>query len=278
MKETVYTFFNQKQLDKLTKTELNLINFASKYPEKFYRCSIKQLSNNTGISLSIISRLAKKLDFDSLKDMQFYVYHNFLNTDLKVSENINYDKLILKQLFLFYKESISQTSHLLNLNEVNEVIQHILSHERIYLYGAGSSHLSASELATNMQKLGINSVAFRDFHSLLLITTQIDIENKFVILFSKSCNTREIKFIVNLFTKYHIKFCLITSNKQSKEKYENVILYSTIEQSKRFVSISSKINQHFIADLIFLILQSKKVKNYDDKLSFNLDILEQWNK
>ncbi|UUM19895.1 MurR/RpiR family transcriptional regulator [Mycoplasma sp. 1578d] len=278
MKDTAYTFFNQKQLDKLTKTELILINFAQKHPEKFYQCSIKQLSNNTGISLSIISKVAKKLDFDSLKDMQFYVYHNFLNTDLKVLENINYKKLILKQLFLFYKESISQTSHLLNLNEINQTIENILSHERIYLYGAGSSYLAASELATNMQKLGINSISFNDFHSLLLITTQIDINNKFVILFSKSCNTREIKFIINLFIKNKIKFCLITSNKQAKEKYENVILYSTIEQSKRFISISSKINQQFIGDLIFLILQHEKVKNYNDKLAFNLDILEQWNK
>ncbi|WP_435128566.1 MurR/RpiR family transcriptional regulator [Mycoplasma sp. 6243] len=272
------TYFSKRQLDELTKTEMNLIEFASLYPDEFYKSSIKQLSNKTDISISVISKLAKKLNFDSLKDMQFFVYHNYLNTDLNSNEKQDYPKFILKQLFLFYKESIFRTSHLINLNDVNNCVHNIIQSDKVYLYGAGSSFLSASELGINLQKIGVNAIAFRDFHSLLLISSQKDIENKFVVLFSKSCDTKEIKFAVDLFMQNNIKFALISANKQAKEKYDNVILYSTLEQNKRFISISSKINQQFIADLIFLLISHLKVKNYDSKYAENIKILNAWNK
>ncbi|TDV24490.1 RpiR family transcriptional regulator [Mycoplasmopsis mustelae] len=278
MNKLLTTFFSKNQLDKLTKTELNLINYASNYPEEFYKCSIKQLANKVDISMSVISKLVKKLNFDSLKDMQFFVYHNFLNTDIKNTENIDYQKIILKQLFLFYRESISKTSHLIDLNQINRAINSILDSERIYLYGAGSSYLSASELGINLAKIGINAIAFRDFHSLLLTSSQKDIKNKLVILFSKSCDTKEIKFAIELFVLYKIKFWLITANKQIKNKLDNVILYSTLEQNRRFVSISSKINQQFIADLLFLFIQRNKVSDFEAKYAENIKVLEFWNK
>ncbi|WP_436358622.1 hypothetical protein ACR34G_03670 [Mycoplasma sp. 480] len=129
-----------------------------------------------------------------------------------------------------------------------------------------------------MQKIGLNALPFKDFHSFLLISAQERKEQVTNILFSKSCDTKEIKHIINLFEEQKIKFYLITANKTMKEKYQNVIIYHTLEQDKRLVSISSKINQQFIADLIFFLLIEHKNHNYDEIYLKNLKILEGWNK
>ncbi|MGZ9432663.1 MurR/RpiR family transcriptional regulator [Mycoplasma sp. 613B] len=271
--------FTSKELEKLTSTEMNLINFALDNPKEFYSFSIKQIALKTFISTSVISKVVKKLGFNSLKDMQFYVFHNYLNSSetlngIKKEKNIE----ILNKLFNYYKESIFQTAHLVDLKEINNLVHDIVNSEKTYLFGAGSSFLSAGELGINLQKIGLNALPFKDFHSFLLISAQERKEQVTNILFSKSCDTKEIKHIINLFEEQKIKFYLITANKTMKEKYQNVIIYHTLEQDKRLVSISSKINQQFIADLIFFLLIEHKNHNYDEIYLKNLKILEGWNK
>ncbi|MGZ9428640.1 MurR/RpiR family transcriptional regulator [Mycoplasma sp. 1012] len=271
--------FTSKELEKLTSTEMNLINFALDNPKEFYSFSIKQIALKTFISTSVISKVVKKLGFNSLKDMQFYVFHNYLNSNetlngIKKEKNIE----ILNKLFNYYKESIFQTAHLVDLKEINDLVHDIVNSEKTYLFGAGSSFLSAGELGINLQKIGLNALPFKDFHSFLLISAQERKEQVTNILFSKSCDTKEIKHIINLFEEQKIKFYLITANKTMKEKYQNVIIYHTLEQDKRLVSISSKINQQFIADLIFFLLIEHKNHNYDEIYLKNLKILEGWNK
>ncbi|MGZ9431573.1 MurR/RpiR family transcriptional regulator [Mycoplasma sp. CB776] len=271
--------FTNKELEKLTSTEKSLINFALENPKEFYSSSIKQIALKTFISISLISKTVKKVGFNSLKDMQFYVFHNYLNSNQTINTNENDQNVkILNKLFNYYRESIFQTAHLVNLEEVNLLVRDIIKSQKIYLFGAGSSFLSASELGINLQKIGLNALPFKDFHSFLLVSGQEKNEKITIILFSKSCDTKEIKHIIKVFQEQKIKFYLITANKTTKEQYENVIIYHTLEQDKRLVSISSKINQQFIADLIFLLLIEHKNQNYDQIYLKNLKILEGWNK
>ncbi|MCU9933488.1 hypothetical protein NWQ33_06565 [Mycoplasmopsis cynos] len=95
-------------------------------PKEFYSYSIKQLSFKINISIGTISKLIKKIGFSSLKDMQFYIFHNYLNSNL-VNHTEDYEKNsdILIKLFNYYKESISQTAYLLSLDEVNALVNDI---------------------------------------------------------------------------------------------------------------------------------------------------------
>ncbi|CCP23993.1 Hypothetical protein MCYN_0261 [Mycoplasmopsis cynos C142] len=58
--------------------------------------------------------------------MQFYIFHNYLNSNL-VNHTEDYEKNsdILIKLFNYYKESISQTAYLLSLGEVNALVNDI---------------------------------------------------------------------------------------------------------------------------------------------------------
>ncbi|WGI36826.1 MurR/RpiR family transcriptional regulator [Mesomycoplasma lagogenitalium] len=270
-------FFNKEIIEKLTNTEKMIVNYAEKNPEKFYNFSIKQLASNVSTSISVISKLTKKLGFKSLKDMQFFIFHNYLNLSKTIKDEKNRTSEILSKLFIQYKESIYQTAHLVDFNKIDLLVLKMIDAEKIFIYGVGSSYLSSYELSINLQKIGINAVSFNDFHSFLLISSQQKDKKTLIILFSKSCQTKEIRFIIDLFEKEKTDFFIITANKMINEKYSNTILYYTIEQSKRFVSISSKINQQFIADILFLLIQSKKINNFDKQYIDNLKILDKWN-
>lgn len=268
-------FFDTKIVENLTKTEKIIVKLAQENPQFFYKSSLKSLANKSQSSISLISNLAKKLGFESFKDMQFYVYYHFLNSnEIKTKENGTKNAKIIQNLYKYYHNSLIQTLELIDLEQISQFALQIVSAKKIFIYGAGSSAIAASELAINLQKLGLNSVNFRDFHNFLLVSVQPE---PLKILFSKSCKTKEVNFALHKFVENNDNFILITANKTTKIAKNRVILYQTLEQKDRFVSISSKINQQFISDVIFFSAANLISDQYHKNYEKNLKILKEWN-
>ncbi|WHF53253.1 MurR/RpiR family transcriptional regulator [Mesomycoplasma ovipneumoniae] len=272
-------FFDEKIVESLTKTEKIIIKLAEENPQFFYQSNLKSLANKTQSSITLISNLAKKLSFSSFKEMQFHVYYLFLNSaqisnKVKNQQKTDKNKLIIEQLYKYYHNSLVQTLELVDLEKIQDFAQKIIESKKIFIYGAGSSSIGASELAINLQKLGLNSVSFRDFHNFLLVSVQ---SQALKILFSKSCKTKEINFVIKKFIENNDNFIVITAKKQIDIPKRNLIFYQTLEQKNRFISISSKINQQFISDVIFFSVANLISEQYEENYKKNLEILKEWN-
>ncbi|MDW2926671.1 MurR/RpiR family transcriptional regulator [Mesomycoplasma ovipneumoniae] len=272
-------FFDEKIVESLTKTEKIIIKLAEENPQFFYQSNLKSLANKTQSSITLISNLAKKLSFSSFKEMQFHVYYLFLNSaqisnKVKNQQKTDKNKLIIEQLYKYYHNSLVQTLELVDLEKIQDFARKIIESKKIFIYGAGSSSIGASELAINLQKLGLNSVSFRDFHNFLLVSVQ---SQALKILFSKSCKTKEINFVIKKFIENNDNFIVITAKKQIDIPKKNLIFYRTLEQKNRFISISSKINQQFISDVIFFSVANLISEQYEENYKKNLEILKEWN-
>ncbi|MGY6172505.1 MurR/RpiR family transcriptional regulator [Candidatus Mycoplasma pogonae] len=274
----MFKLFIDKQLNQLTATERKIIEFIEASPEAFYNNSIKQIAHLNSVSISLVSGLAAKMGFSSLKDLQLYVYHKHLDTHkaLNNDEN-NLHTNLLNYLYHSYSHSISETMRILDSEQLEKIASELYYANRILLYGVGSSHLASRELAINFQKMGKNAIAFADFHGFLLSLASVEDQSTKIILLSKSCATKEIQFAIDLMEKNGIEFILITANKTKKQQHDKVILYETLEQKSRFVSISSKIAQQFTCDYLFKLIQTLDEK-LDNKFKKNLAFLEQWNR
>ncbi|PQP78803.1 hypothetical protein C6B38_03780 [Spiroplasma sp. ChiS] len=66
-------------------------------------------------------------------------------------------------------------------------------------------------MSNNLEKIGINIICNKDFHTQLLTIPSLT-EKDHIILFSKSGRTREILEILKNGIKYKIPITLITSN------------------------------------------------------------------
>ncbi|MDW2906147.1 MurR/RpiR family transcriptional regulator [Mesomycoplasma ovipneumoniae] len=272
-------FFDEKIVESLTKTEKIIVKLAQDNPQFFYQSNLKSLANKTQSSITLISNLAKKLSFSSFKEMQFHVYYLFLNSaqisnKVKNQQKTDKNKLIIEQLYKYYHNSLVQTLELVDLEKIQDFARKIIQSKKIFIYGAGSSSIGASELAINLQKLGLNSVSFRDFHNFLLVSVQ---SQALKILFSKSCKTKEINFVLKKFIENNDNFIVITAKKQIDIPNKNLIFYQTLEQKNRFISISSKINQQFISDVIFFSVANLISEQYEENYKKNLEILKEWN-
>jgi RpiR family carbohydrate utilization transcriptional regulator len=264
---------------KLTATEEYLLNWINDKPDLFIEYKTQEIAKAANCSTSAITRLARKLDYPSLKKMQIKAQEKM--SEIKdnyqiISEN-NLSANIVN-LNTYHSYAIKETLTDIDLDVIQWIVERILISPRIILFGVGSSKRACQELATNLIKIGFNVIFYEDIHIQLLNVPMLT-KDDLVIMFSKNCQTREIRFLIDACYEYEIPSVVFTSNKNflQKEKVTKVLTFVTYEQSQRITAISSKIAQLIISDLIYT-----EVFNHDYQKNISLvehgtNLIAKWN-
>ncbi|UUD37235.1 Uncharacterized HTH-type transcriptional regulator ybbH [Mycoplasmopsis californica] len=259
--------FFVNEVEKLTNTERKALEYINNYPDVFASSSIEECANNSKTSTGVLTRLYKKLDFTSFKDLQFYIKHRLLST-----ENIYVKNEIFEKISKSYIHAINSTNNLIDPDILDYVTKAILSSNNVLVFGTGSSSVAARELSLNLQKINVGSYFDTDYHAVLLwLGNYIFKNNKkpFVILLSKAAKTREFNHLLKVVTDNEVPHLIITANRLIKNKYKYSILHEITERELGFTSLSAKIVQHYICDVIL----GSVIENLPNKNN-----ITQWNK
>ncbi|MGZ9428406.1 MurR/RpiR family transcriptional regulator [Mycoplasma sp. 1012] len=258
-------------------------NFIEKEPFNFIKTNSTDLSKKLDISQSTVSRFATKIGFASFKDLQIYVsqriqYKKDLEIDIKDENNLTLTQVMnnIKSHYLF---SLESTLTNLNLEKnITDYINTLLKYRKMTIFfGVGESALVAKYLATNLRKIGFNTIFINDIHEFFSFSNLLK-DHMHITLISKSCKTLEIKQIKEYLDKFSIATSIWTKNSKITvtKNVQNVIFLDSIEQNYRIGSIGSKISAFIIADIIFTYLSSKidHKQTIFAKIENNID---QWN-
>ncbi len=245
---------------KVSNNEKAIIKFINEHPNKFIELTIQQLAKKLFISIGSISRLSKKLNFNSFQDLKYFVIKEHMRNEtyykLKKSEKTN---SIVNNVQVYNRHTIEKTVDILKVVDIKKVIEYISTSSRVVTYGLGSSSLAANNLANNLNIQGNNAIFANTIHDVVVwLKKKID-KNIVIIIFSKGMMSRENIFLFNLLVKYKIKLVLVTENNKYRNKDNTIILnIKTLEKFNNEVQISSKISQLFISDVITHSLNKKK--------------------
>lgn len=265
---------------KLTSTEIHLLEWINRNPEKFIIFTIQEISKLANCSASAITRLTKKMKFSSLKNMQ-------IQAKLKHSEIINEFNIVDKEgikanisnLNTYHSYSIRETLREVNEDDIKFIVDKILRSNKILLFGVGSSKRACQELSSNLVKIGYNAIFYEDLH-LQLLNIPILQSDDLIIIFSKSCKTIEVQFFIEMCYRENKPIIVLTSNENfvNKDKVTKILTFATYEQPHRITAISSKVSQLIFADLIYIEVFNK---NYDLNIEYinkGNDLINEWNK
>ncbi|MEG0678845.1 MAG: MurR/RpiR family transcriptional regulator, partial [Carnobacterium sp.] len=167
---------------------------------------------------------------------------------------------------------INNTIKNMNREKIEKVVNLIKSAHRIFIYGVGSSGLTAIEMTQRLLRMGLNVSSITDSH-MMLINSSVATKNDLVIGISTSGYTQEVVNALRMSKKNQGTIVSITSLSNSAITEVSDISLSVYNSS--FVDEQRFINSQFaiiyLMDVISMMLLSDETLNY--KMNKTIEVI-----
>ena len=228
---------------KASKSDKILIRYIKEHAEEFCTTPIASLAINCGVSEATITRFVRKMGFASLQ------LFKLISKDITCDESIiiTANKLLANNI-----ATLEQTVSGLDEDILLKSVNMLKKAERIFFIGLGNSGFVADDSAYKFMRIGFNARGIDNSHLIMLHMALLH-ENDVVVVISHSGESFEIIKAVELAKRNGTKLIVITSNRDTilKEYADACIFYETRESILETGSITTKLTQIFIIDLLY---------------------------
>ncbi len=173
----------QLKYQQLSAKEKEIADYVIRHRSSIQNINIRDLSTLTQASMSTITRFCRKVGFSSFVDFKI----NLNREAAQPRDNMN----VFAQTQHIYNEMISATAEMIQPELVQQVVRQIMKARRVYVYGIGSSGLSALEFKYRLMRMNITIDAISDSHMMLMNAALTD-KQDVVIGLSNSGHTDEV--------------------------------------------------------------------------------------
>lgn len=251
----------QQNYNRLPNKEKQIAKYILEKSDELKNINIKELAEETGTSISTITRFCRHVRCDSFVDLKMRV-----NTAATMVPSLGYDDLF-EEVYSFYHKVIDNTVKLIEPAKIREVVQYIQEAKRVYICGVGSSGLTAVEMSQRLIRMGLNVISVNDPH-MMIITSSITTKEDFVIGISNSGNTPELVTALKIAKKNKSKVATFTSfeNSEMTEISDVTIpVNNTLFVSKRYFA-NSQFSIMYVMDIIsMMLLQNESYRDNMEK-------------
>lgn len=246
--------------------EKKIADYILKYKLDINNITITELAKKIGASPSSITRFSKKIKCESFVHMKMK-----LNSDTTSLNKLNNDDLF-DNVYNYYSEVINRTKLLLNKEKIYSFIKDLKNAKKIYIYGVGSSGLTATEFMQRLLRMGFNVSSITDSH-MMIINSAIVSSQDLVIGLSISGETQEVVNSLRICQKNEAKTIGITSSQNSSLSHfsdDLLIIYNS-----HFLDKNNFINSQFSTIYLFDLISTILLKNDDlsNKMQITIDAI-----
>lgn len=228
--------------------------------------NISDLARLTDTSPATITRFAKKVGCESFVELKIY-----LNSSM-IEESKNDHDQKSDQIYSYYSKVIKNTQRMTKMEQIKKVVDMIEKADRVLVFGAGSSGLTAKELTHRLLRMGLNASAITDPH-FMIISSSIATKNDLVIGISTTGETIEVLNAMRLAKNAQAKIVSFTSF--SKSPIAQLSDVSLVSYSSKFIDNKRFINSQFatlyIIDIITTLLLEKD--EYRHNMEHTIDVI-----
>lgn len=265
--------------DQMTKAEKKVADFVLASPEKALNATITELAKQCGIGETSVFRFCKTLNFNGYQDFRLYLALSQNNpstepyTNSKSGEPSKKQELSYK-VYNEYFDAIKKTYSNLDYSAINDTVQLISSANHVFLFGAGQSGLSALQMHAKFLRIMSNMSFDMDLNQQLMKASLLN-SDSLAIVFSNSGITKDPITIARLAHQRGAKVIFITLLKNTPAApYCDVILQcGAIEGPLEGNSISAKVSQEFIIDILYKEVQQRFGKVADKNKRITAEII-----
>ncbi|EXI62003.1 N-acetylmannosamine kinase [Mannheimia granulomatis] len=246
----------------LTKTEKKIAAAILSQPELLNQCSLSDVAKQLDVGEATFIRFCRTLGFKGYTDFKLELaielatqnQDNRVLLDTDVSET-DTARDIADKLKISLDSAIGETINLLDFDVLEKVVQELRQAKRIFLFGVGSSGITAEDAKHKLMRIGLQTDAVTNNHFMYMQAALVK-EGDLVIGISHSGYSEEIVKSLRFSRANKATTVAITHNLRSPvtEEANYVLINGNRQGHMQGDSIGTKMSQLFVLDLIYTLL------------------------
>jgi Transcriptional regulators len=243
----------------MTKLELKISDCIFSNTESVIRMPITSLAKLCAVSDATIVRYVRKLGYAGYNDFKVALAQEISPKSaiesIMPTGSISRDdtiETIAKKYYEINLQSLQHTMSLMNYKEIENAAKMIVSAKKLHFLGIGYSGIAAQDTKYNFMRIGFDTDAYTDGHTMIMICSIID-KTDVVFAISHSGDTFELVNSLKAAKQNGAGIICVTSNQNAKiaEYADSLITYVSTETKFQTGSIPAKIAQYFVLELIY---------------------------
>lgn len=268
----------------LTKTEKKIAHAILSQPDLLSQCSLSEVASQLDVGEATFIRFCRTLGFKGYTDFKLDLSIELATQEKESSALLDTDvseidtpKEIAVKLQATLSNVISETINLLDYEELEKVVDELRRANRIFLFGVGSSGLTAEDAKHKLMRIGLQTDAVTNNHFMYMQASLLK-EGDVVIGISHSGYSEETTKALRIARENSAVTVAITHNLRSPitEIADYVLINGNRQGHMQGDSIGTKMTQLFVLDLIYtLLVKAEPNKAIEQKQKTLNVILEQ---
>lgn len=259
--------------ESMTPSARRIADFVRQNAEEVTKLSIAELSHKVDAGEATIIRFCRLLGFKGFQDFKMDLAielsslhqndRSILDTDIAPHDNV---ELIGQKLQQGINNVLSETLNLLSFQTMETVANQLRGARGIYIFGVGSSGITAEEAKNKFMRIGLNVDALTNNHFMYMKATLLQ-PSDLAIGISHSGSSAETIKALRLAKEAGAYTVALTHNPKSTLcKYADAVLLNGNRQGQmQGDSIGTKIAQLYVLDLLYTLLVKDDISASIDK-------------
>lgn len=268
----------------LTKTEKKIADTILMSPDLVVQCPLSEIAEHLDVGEATFVRFCRSVGFKGFSDFKLE-----LSIELATKDNIDNPLLesdiehtdsslhIAQKLQNAISNVVNETINLLDFKQLEDTVDAIRKANRIFLFGVGSSGITAEEAKNKLMRIGLQVDATGNNHFMYMQAALLK-PNDVAIGLSHSGYSQETAHTLKIAKQNGATTVAITHSLRSPitDSADFVLVNGNKQGKLQGDSIGTKIAQLFVLDLIYaLLVQSEKDRAVKTKEKTLNVILEQ---
>lgn len=257
-------------LPQLPASEKKIAEYILAQPEAVMDYTAGELGSLAGASGAAVIRLCKSLGVKGFQDLKVRIAGDLSTKVEQGYRDITpHDTIqsIVKKTTINSVQSISDTSELLQHEEIERAVSALSKARTIHFFGVGASHIIAMDAQQKFLRVNKGATAFTDVHIVATLIANAGADDV-VVGISFSGETSEVINILSLAKKRGLTTISLTKQGLSSvSALTDISLHTsyTREAPFRSAATSSRLAQLYVIDTLFLAMASTK---YDETVGY----------
>lgn len=228
----------------LSKTEKRIADYVLEHKDKVGYQTLQEISQFLRVGEASVLRFCRKIGLKGFNELKLWI-------SKEEAKNHPVFQNYVEQIQESLHRSIDNTYALQKMEDLNLAVEWISQAKRVFLYGFGTSALTALDAQAKFLRYGKLCTMLQDSH-FQMMSAAISQEDDVILAFSLSGYTKDMLEVLELIKKNGTKIIAITNhiNSPMAQLADLILLTYGKENPMTGGSLSAKISQLYIVDIL----------------------------